>query len=82
MSELKEYYSLNCCTNCHNILTSNQQMYSNGTCPMCGNISKSTIVDSYKRLAYRVEVTQPWWKFWTKTYKSSWAEDNKLDNKE
>jgi len=81
MSKPVEYFSVTCCVACKEPLNDNEVMYSSGTCPECGNINDSTIVDHFKKLAVRVQIN-PKWKFWLKTYTSLWAEDFKLTNKD
>lgn len=36
------------CTDCKEVLSNNQVMYSDGVCPKCGNIAAGTSVDHIK----------------------------------
>lgn len=49
---ISNWYSFPVCIKCCNVLTDYQKMYLNGTCPYCGNTSKSTVID-YKKITIR-----------------------------
>ena len=52
------------CVKCSGILSYRVVMYSNGTCPLCGNMNRSTMVE-VNEIPYRI-VQDAWWKFWTR----------------
>ena len=52
------WYTVHRCKACHEQLTESERMYRHGTCPHCGAMNKSTIVDYYTeawRVVYAVE---------------------------
>lgn len=62
------YYNLVVCENCYGELSSKQEIYSDGRCPLCGYKSKSacTVISS-KDLAYTTKRIRTQWhpkKFW------------------
>ena len=79
MRKIVKYYSLNCCVSCKQVLKDHEQSYSSGTCPKCGNTSKGTITDCFKKVAVKIQVSSRW-KFWTKTYINEWEDNFKLES--
>jgi len=56
-----KWYQTLWCQKCDNILTSDEQMYSNGICPYCGADSKSTIVNTNTKVFRKI--TTSWFNF-------------------
>ena len=51
-----------CCVSCHHTLSCIQEYNANGVCAHCGIDSKSTIVDSYRRVFRENKITTgPWY---------------------
>lgn len=59
------WYSFSVCQDCENRLSSDEKMYSGGTCPHCGNTNDSTIVDCIK-VTIRSHNPNPWWKLFNR----------------
>ncbi len=55
-TEKGEFYSIDVCTKCEKRLTDNQLLYSNATCPHCGNTDRGTVID-YKKITLRKVIT-------------------------
>jgi len=62
-----------CCVKCDGWLSWRSVMGSHGVCPLCGNSSESTVIDTYKRSYYK-KIINPWYKFWLKHYEIVWGE--------
>lgn len=57
------YKSIDVCVECETKLTHHQKMYSNATCPHCGNTVNGTVVDS-KKMVVKIIYNYPKWHFW------------------
>lgn len=53
------------CADCESVLSYDEVMMSHGTCPLCGAMTDSTIVEceTYSTRTLRQEI-RPWWQFW------------------
>ena len=59
------WYGIDICTSCENVLSDNQKMDSGGVCFYCGHVSSGTICDTNKVVLMQIK-HHPWWRFWSK----------------
>lgn len=57
------WFGIHCCVACSTSLCTEEKYYSDGICPYCGHITKSTICDTVVVIAREIRTSYPWYRF-------------------
>lgn len=59
------WYHLNVCVKCENVLSTTQKYYTSATCPHCGHSSRGTVCDTRKVVIKSIK-NYKWWQIFNR----------------